>query len=112
MDPSTSPHRVGITDFAQTELSDVVYVELPEVGRSVTRGAACAVIESCKAASDIYAPVSGTVVEVNGRLDSSPELVNHDPYGEGWLFALEAADPAELDGLLDADTYRARLPKK
>lgn len=98
--------RVGITDFAQRELGDVVFVELPQVGASVRQGQSFCVVESVKAVSDVYAPVSGTVVEVNGRLAQEPELLNRDPYGEGWICVIEAADPAQLDGLLTAERYR------
>ena len=98
--------RVGITFFAQKELGDVVYVELPAAGSAVQQGARFAVVESVKAVSDIYAPVSGTVVEVNGRLATEPELLNKDPYGEGWICIIEASDPAQLQSLLTADQYR------
>ena len=98
--------RVGITYFAQQELGDVVYVELPATGGTVTRGARFAVVESVKAVSDIYAPVSGTVVEVNGRLSTEPELLNKDPYGEGWICVIEASNPAEAERLLTAEQYR------
>ncbi len=100
---------VGITDYAQGELGDVVYVELPEVGRAVSAGEAVAVIESVKTASDIYAPVSGEVVAVNEALADHPEKVNEDPYGEGWLFKVRLADPAELEALLDAEAYKRLL---
>ena len=96
---------VGISDHAQAALGDMVFVELPEPGASYEQGQACAVIESVKAASDAYAPVSGEVVEANGALEDSPELVNSDPYGEGWLFSVRLSDPAELDGLLSAEAY-------
>jgi glycine cleavage system H protein len=98
--------RVGITDFAQDALGDVVYVDLPEPGTQVTAGQAFGEVESTKSVSDVYAPVSGTVVERNGALEDTPELVNQQPYGDGWLVAIEAADPAELENLLDASTYR------
>ena len=100
---------VGITDYAQGELGDVVYVELPEVGREVEAGEAVAVIESVKTASDIYAPVSGEIVAVNEALSEHPEKVNEDPYGEGWLFKIKPKDPAELEVLLDAETYKKLL---
>ncbi len=100
---------VGITDHAQELLGDVVYVELPEVGAKVTIEEACAVVESVKAASDIYAPVSGEVAEVNDLLEDEPGTINSDPYGEGWLFSIELSDPGELDGLLDADGYAAEI---
>jgi glycine cleavage system H protein len=96
---------IGISDHAQAALGDMVFVELPEPGTSYEQGEACAVIESVKAASDAYAPVSGEVIEANGALEDSPELVNSDPYGEGWLFSVRLSDPAELDGLLSAESY-------
>ena len=99
--------EVGITDHAQGALGDLVFVELPEVGRVLEAGAACAVVESVKAASDVYAPVSGTVTEGNPALADDPALVNSDPEGEGWFFKLMLADPSELDGLMDADAYKA-----
>jgi glycine cleavage system H protein len=98
--------RVGITDYAQDALGDVVYVELPATGLAVIAGASCAEVESTKSVSEIYAPVSGVVVEVNERLVDEPELVNHDPYGAGWIFVVELADATDLDALLDADAYR------
>jgi glycine cleavage system H protein len=98
---------VGISDFAQQELTDVVYVELPEEGKSLDQGEPFAVVESVKAASDVYMPVSGEIVEVNEALEDSPELVNDDPYGEGWFVRIRIADPAELDALMDPDDYRA-----
>jgi glycine cleavage system H protein len=99
---------VGISDHAQEALGDMVFVELPEPGMSYDQAEACAVVESVKAASDIYAPVSGEVVQANGKLEDSPELVNSDPYGEGWLFRMIPSDSSELDGLLDADAYAAQ----
>jgi glycine cleavage system H protein len=99
--------EVGITDFAQDTLGDIVYVELPEVGATVARAAACSEVESTKSVSDIYAPVSGTVVAVNEALSATPELLNSDPYGAGWIFRLELTDPAELDSLLDPAGYRS-----
>lgn len=99
---------VGITDHAQHELSDVVYVDLPKVGAQVTGGAVAAVIESVKAASDIYSPVSGEVTEVNGELTAKPELVNQDPYG-AWLFRVKLSKPAELTELKDAAAYKAQI---
>lgn len=96
---------VGITDYAQSQLGDVVFVELPDVGIKVSAGQEVAVVESVKAASDIYAPVSGTVVEVNDALGTAPELVNQSPYEQGWFFRIEPSDLTELDGLLDADGY-------
>jgi glycine cleavage system H protein len=100
---------VGITDHAQAELSDVVYVDLPKVGAQVTAGAVAAVIESVKAASDIYAPVSGEVVEINGELVAKPELINQDPYGTAWLFRVKIANATELDKLKDAAGYKAAI---
>ena len=96
---------VGISDHAQSLLGDLVYVELPNVGDDVTQGAAVAVVESVKAASDVYSPVSGEVVAGNEALGAHPELVNTDPYGEGWLFKLKPSNPAELDQMLDAAGY-------
>jgi glycine cleavage system H protein len=100
---------IGISDHAQAALGDMVFVELPEAGMSYEQGEACAVIESVKAASDAYAPVSGEVIKANGALEDSPELVNTDPYGEGWLFRVQLSDPAELDGLLSAESYAELL---
>jgi glycine cleavage system H protein len=100
--------RVGITDYAQEALGDVVYVSLPEVGSKVTAGAACGEVESTKSVSDLYAPVSGTVTAGNVALDDQPELINSDPYGEGWIIEIELdadAASADLDALLDAATY-------
>jgi glycine cleavage system H protein len=100
---------VGITDHAQHELSDVVYVDLPKIGTRVAAGAVVAVIESVKAASDIYSPASGEVVEVNAELVKKPELVNQDPYGAAWLYRLKLADPDEIDSLKDAAAYGAQI---
>ena len=99
--------RVGITDYAQDALGDVVYVQLPEVGAQVKAGEAIAEVESTKSVSDIFAPVSGTIVEVNADLADAPERLNEDPYGEGWIFTIELSDPSEVDSLLDAAGYRA-----
>jgi len=98
---------VGISDHAQAALGDMVFVELPEPGMSYEQGDACAVVESVKAASDIYSPVSGEVIEANAELDGTPELVNSAPYGDGWLFKMIPSDPSQIDGLLDADAYAA-----
>lgn len=98
--------RIGITDFAQTQLGDVVFVQLPEVGEQVTAGQAVGEVESTKSVSDIFIPVGGEVTGRNDALDASPELVNSDPYGEGWMIEIKLADPGEVDGLLDADAYR------
>jgi len=100
---------VGITDHAQDQLGDMVFVELPEVGQAFELKDECAVVESVKAASDIYCPASGEVVEVNEALADSPELVNEDPYGDGWLFKIRLSNEAELDNLLDADAYQAAI---
>jgi glycine cleavage system H protein len=101
--------RVGITDFAQDALGDVVYVQLPEVGMLVVANAACAEVESTKSVSEVYSPLSGTIVEVNESLDATPELLNQDPYGAGWIFVVEMSDPAEVDALMDAAAYRAHV---
>ena len=100
---------VGITDHAQDLLGDVVFVELPEVGRQVEAGQECAVVESVKAASDIYAPISGEVVAVNETLTESPELVNSEPYAGAWFFRVKPVDAADLDKLMDADAYSASI---
>lgn len=102
-------YRIGITEFAQDALGDIVYVSLPAVGEKLQAGAAIGELESTKSVSDVYSPVSGTVTAVNTALEESPELVNSDPYGEGWLFEVEIEDPAEYDGLLDAAGYQATL---
>jgi glycine cleavage system H protein len=96
---------IGISDHAQGALGDLVFVEVPEVGKSLTKGGAAAVVESVKAASDVYSPVSGEVVAANDALGSSPELVNSDPYGAGWLFKVKPSNAAELQQLLDAKAY-------
>ncbi|MDU2064156.1 MAG: glycine cleavage system protein GcvH [Sporomusaceae bacterium] len=96
---------IGVTDFAQAQLGDVVFVELPEDGRELTAGDSFSVIESVKAVSDIYAPVSGKIVKVNMGLEDAPELINQDPYGEGWIVAVEISNSAELDALLDSKAY-------
>lgn len=96
---------VGISDHAQDLLGDLVYVEAPEAGRKLTAGNACAVVESVKAASDVYAPVTGVVVAINAALSDSPELINKDPYGEGWIFKVKLANAADADALLDAKAY-------
>ena len=101
--------RVGISDHAQEALGDLVYVELPAVGDHLDQGDSCAVVESVKAASDIYTPVSGEVVEVNEELVDDPAVINTDPYGGGWLFTVKLSDPDELEGLLGAEAYAAQL---
>jgi glycine cleavage system H protein len=101
--------RVGITDHAQAELTDVVYVELPKVGAQAEAGGQIAVVESVKAASDIYAPVKGTVVEVNQALEGNPALINTDPFGEGWIFVLKMDAPNDVKQLKDAAAYRKAI---
>ncbi|MBE7502112.1 MAG: glycine cleavage system protein GcvH [Verrucomicrobiales bacterium] len=100
---------VGVSDHAQQELTDVVFVELPAVGRALKAGEACAVVESVKTASDLYAPVSGEVVAVNPDVVADPALVNRDPYGSGWFFQIRLTRPEELTDLLDATAYRAQI---
>jgi glycine cleavage system H protein len=101
--------RVGITDFAQHELTDIVYVEVPEQGTAVTKGEEFGVVESVKAAADFYSPVTGEVVEVNEQLNDSPDLLNKDPYGDGWMVLIKMSDPAELDTLLDRNAYMEHI---
>ena len=103
----SSAARIGITDFAQDALGDVVYVELPEVGLVVTANSAFAEIESTKSVSDVFAPVSGEVIEVNDVLEERPELVNEDPYGDGWICVIQPSAEAELDELMDAESYKS-----
>ena len=100
---------VGITDHAQAELTELVFVELPEVGRTVSAGQPCAVVESVKTASDIYAPLSGEVIEVNQALTDDPGKVNADAFGEGWFFKVRMSAPSELDGLMDATSYQSQI---
>jgi len=100
---------IGITDFAQGELSDIVMVELPQVGREVGTGDSIGVIEAVKAVADLYSPISGKVLEVNTNLSASPETINSDPYGEGWIAKLELADPSEAEKLMDAAAYKEFL---
>ena len=99
--------RVGITDYAQDALGDVVYVDLPEVGTAVRAGTAFGEVESTKSVSDVFSPLDGTIVERNPAIEDRPELVNEQPYGEGWLVLVEPSDPGAVDGLLDAGSYRA-----
>jgi glycine cleavage system H protein len=106
---AASSVRIGITDYAQEALGDIVYVSLPEVGAELASGSAVGELESTKSVSDVYAPFAGTVAAVNEALDGTPELVNSDPYGEGWLFELVPADVGSVDDLLDAAAYRARV---
>jgi glycine cleavage system H protein len=102
-------YTVGITDFAQGELGDVVFVELPQVGATLEQGASFGTIEAVKAVSDLYAPVSGEVVEVNGALDANPASVNSDPYGEGWMIRMRVSDASQVDALMDAAAYEALI---
>jgi glycine cleavage system H protein len=107
--PGEASVRVGITAYAQDALGDIVYVSAPAVGATVTAGQTCGEVESTKSVSDIFAPVSGTVTAVNEALEGTPELVNSDPYGEGWIFDVELSDAGQLGGLLSADAYREQL---
>jgi glycine cleavage system H protein len=100
---------IGITDYAQHSLGDLVFVDPPKPGRKLAAGEACAVVESVKAASDVYAPIAGEVLEANGKLTDAPETLNSDPYGAGWMWKLKPASPAEVDGLLDAAGYEKVL---
>ncbi|MGY4769964.1 glycine cleavage system protein GcvH [Kribbella sp. CWNU-51] len=104
-----APVRVGITDFAQDALGDIVYVQLPEIGSAVRAGDSCGELESTKSVSDLFAPVNGTVTAVNEALADQPDLVNSDPYGEGWLLDIEVEDAAEVAALMDAETYQGQL---
>jgi glycine cleavage system H protein len=104
--------RVGITDYAQDQLGDVVFVELPKVGATVEAGSPLGEVESTKSVSEIFAPVSGTVVAVNNQLDDSPELINSDAYGEGWIVEINADDVSALDGLMDAAAYQELTDKE
>jgi glycine cleavage system H protein len=98
--------RVGITEYAQDQLGDVVFVDLPEVGKQVTAGESFGEVESTKSVSELYAPVDGEVIAVNGGVSDAPELINSDPYGEGWLVEIRLDDPATVEGLLDSDAYQ------
>lgn len=109
---SDGSYTVGITEHAQELLGDMVFVELPEVGDTLSAGDDCAVAESVKAASDIYAPISGEVVAVNEALEDSPELVNSDPYNDGWFFRVMPSDDDDLENLLDADAYQAVIDEE
>jgi glycine cleavage system H protein len=108
MDSDTDA-TVGITDFAQEQLGELVYVELPNIAASISQGDDCAVVESVKAAGDVKAPVSGTIVSCNESLDDTPELINENAMGEGWLFTINLDDPTELEGLMDESDYQAYL---
>lgn len=103
---------IGITDFAQDALGDVVFVELPEVGTAVTAGKAFGVVESVKAVSDVYAPVSGTIEEINEELPDAPEVINTSPYGDGWMIKVRISDAKELDALMDAAAYQAHIAEE
>ncbi|OAN12566.1 glycine cleavage system protein H [Photobacterium jeanii] len=105
-DEGDGVYTIGISDHAQALLGDMVFVDLPEIDAATDAGEECAVAESVKAASDIYAPLTGIVLEINEELEGSPELVNSDPYGDGWLFKIKAEDDGELDELLDAERYQ------
>lgn len=107
--PSGPTARVGITAYAQDALGDIVYVSVPDPGATVTAGQSCGEVESTKSVSDIFAPVTGTVTAVNEALEDTPELLNSDPYGDGWIFEVELADPAQVDVLLTTDQYRSQL---
>ena len=103
---------IGVTDFAQQQLGDIVFLELPEPGTEIRKGEPFGTIESVKAVSDLFAPISGEVLEVNEALVEKPEMVNDAPYGDGWIIAVEASDPSELTGLLDADGYAASVAER
>ncbi len=104
-DIGDNKYRVGITDFAQDELGDIVFVEPPEVDREYAQVDECAVVESVKSTSDIYCPLSGVIIEVNPALEDTPEIINSEPYSDGWIFVIKATDTAELDELIDAEEY-------
>ena len=106
---SDGVYTIGITEHAQELLGDMVFVDLPDVGDDIAGGDDCAVAESVKAASDIYSPLSGEVVAINEELEDSPELINSDPYGDGWLFKVKASDSSEYDELLDAEAYQSSI---
>jgi len=104
---SPTKFRIGITDFAQAALGDIVYIQLPKVGDLLTQGKVCGEVESTKSVSEIYAPLSGTVTEINSALDANPEVMNSEPYGAGWIFEVEVSDENQLTTLLSADEYRS-----
>jgi len=108
-DDGAGKFRVGITDYAQGELGDVVFIDLPEIGRAVKQGESFASVESVKAVSDVYAPVDGTIVAVNGALSSSPELVNTDPHDKGWMIVLQSSDSSQLSTMMDSGAYEEFL---
>jgi len=101
--------KIGITEHAQSLLGDMVYVELPEIGKKVTAGDECCVVESVKAASDVYAPISGTIIAVNTELNQKPEAINQDPYGAGWIIKIQPADLNEVEHLLEAEQYQLEI---
>jgi glycine cleavage system H protein len=103
---------VGITDYAQSQLSDLTFVELPEVGTAFAAGDEAAVVESVKAAADVYAPVAGEVIEVNTELEDSPDLINRDAFGNGWIFKLKVVDESDVDNMMDADSYEELCPSE
>ncbi|WP_395749966.1 glycine cleavage system protein GcvH [Prosthecobacter sp.] len=109
IDPTQDPSPVGITDHAQAELTDVVFVDPPKVGAQVSAGQQVCVIESVKAASDIYAPVAGEIVAINEALSSDPGLLNRDPYAAGWIFKIKASNPADTEALMNAEAYRKHI---
>jgi glycine cleavage system H protein len=109
---SDGTYTVGITDHAQHALGDIVFVDVPESGKACKAGDACAVVESVKAASDIYSPISGDVIAGNSDLGATPELINQDPYGKGWIYKLKPSNPAELNALLDAKAYEEVLKQE
>ena len=107
-----SPARIGVSDYAQQELTDVVYVELPEAGTEVSKGDSIATLESVKATSDVYAPAAGKITAVNADLEDSPQKINEDPYGDGWLIELEITDSSELAGMMDYSSYQKYLEEE
>ena len=106
---SDNSYRAGITDFAQEELGDIVFVELPELERSFAQDDECALVESVKSASDLYCPLAGEIVEINPEVEENPEKINTDPYGDGWIFRLMPNDDADMDALMDAEAYGAMI---
>lgn len=108
-DADTNIATIGITDYAQGELGDVVFLELPEIGMQVTPKDTCGTIEAVKTVAELYAPVSGEIIEINADLEDRPETVNRDPYGDGWILKIQVADAGELDTLLDATAYRTHI---
>lgn len=111
-DEGEGVYTIGISDHAQSLLGDMVFIDLPDVGDTVDAGDECAVAESVKAASDIYSPLTGEIVVINEELENNPELVNKDPYGDGWLFQIALSEPSDLDDLLDVDVYEGSLDEE